>query len=256
MTRVYIILLATAAITISATGAIFSITGLAQLFSGAVFSVPFMATTLEFGKLVTAGFLYRYWGHIHQVMRTYLCISVVVLMFITSLGIYGYLSNAYQVSSLQLKEFDVQKQTLQIQEKQVQEEMSRIEKSISEIPLSRISKKLSLQKEAEPEMRRLFKKLQGIRDELNKLQLDVLTKQTKIGPITYVANAFGAEVDSVANLLILVFVSVFDPLAICLVIATNLAIRLREKYRSNEQKIAARAFNSVVDHRFKKKKAA
>lgn len=254
MTRVYIILLAAAAFTISATGAIFSVTGLAQLFSGASLTVPFMAAALEFGKIVTAGFLYRYWGHIHSVMRTYLCISVLVLMGITSMGIYGYLSNAYQVSSLALKEYAAQKDALKNQDVAVQEEIKRIEKTVQEVPVSRLSYKLQLQKETEPELRRLVAKSQKIHDELNKIQLEVLTKQTKIGPITYVAEAVHADVDSVANFLILIFVSVFDPLAICLVIATNLAIRLKEKYRSNEAKIASKAFNSIVDHRYKKKK--
>src|SRR3954469_18080527 len=100
MSRVYITLLAIAAFSISSIGATFSIFGLTSLFAGAVFSVGLMAASLEFAKLVTAGFLYRYWGHINHLMRAYLSAAVVTLCLITSMGIFGFLSNAYQQSSM------------------------------------------------------------------------------------------------------------------------------------------------------------
>src|SRR5687768_16688758 len=100
MSRLYITLLAIAALAVSVTGAIFSMVGLTSLFAGAVFSVAIMAGALEFAKVVTAGFLYRYWGHVNHVMRVYLSAAVFVLSVITSLGIFGYLSNAYQTSSI------------------------------------------------------------------------------------------------------------------------------------------------------------
>src|SRR6185312_4039558 len=100
MSRIYIILLAGVGLLISTVGAIFSIAGLTHLFSGAPISVGIMAGSLEAAKLVVAGFLYRYWGHIGRTMRTYLSTAVVILSMITSLGIFGYLSHAYQKSSM------------------------------------------------------------------------------------------------------------------------------------------------------------
>src|SRR5580658_5077833 len=102
MSKVYIRLLAITAAMIALTGASFSIIGLAKIFAGAATAVAAMAGALEVAKLVVTGFLYRYWGHIHKLMRVYLCFAVVTLVGITSVGIFGFLSNAYQVSSLQL----------------------------------------------------------------------------------------------------------------------------------------------------------
>src|SRR5579862_8299378 len=104
MSRLYIVLLGSAAILISLTGATFSIVGLTSLFAGRALTVGFMAGSLEFAKLVAAGFLYRYWGHINRLMRGYLSMAVIALSAITSMGIFGYLSAAYQKSSLPLKE--------------------------------------------------------------------------------------------------------------------------------------------------------
>src|SRR3954463_145655 len=103
MSRIYIILLMISALSISAIGAVFSVFGLTKLFSGAPITVGMMAASLEFAKLVSAGFIYRYWGHINFLMRNYLSAAVVILSCITSMGIFGYLSAAYEKSSLVIK---------------------------------------------------------------------------------------------------------------------------------------------------------
>src|SRR5580698_1711472 len=112
MSRVYIALLVISGLCISTIGATFSIFGLAKLFAGAALSVAFMAAALEFSKLVVAGFLYRYWGHINPIMRIYLSAAIVVLVCVTSLGIFGYLSEAYQRSSLDMKTEQIQLKAL------------------------------------------------------------------------------------------------------------------------------------------------
>src|SRR5688572_20474977 len=99
MTRIYIILLLISTTVVSITGALFSVTGLAELFSGSKFSVMAMAGSLELSKFIVVGFIYRYWGHIHKPLRNYLLFAVSTLMIITSVGIFGYLSNAYQIAS-------------------------------------------------------------------------------------------------------------------------------------------------------------
>src|SRR4051812_3067715 len=102
VSRFYIYLLAISALLVSGTGAYFSVSGLVELFAGTSVSVAVMASSLEFSKLVVVGFLYRYWGHIHRPLQVYLIFAVAALMLITSIGIYGYLSNAYQKASLKI----------------------------------------------------------------------------------------------------------------------------------------------------------
>lgn len=252
MSRVYITLLAIAAFSVSSIGATFSIAGLAQLFSGASLTVAIMAGSLEFAKLVAAGFLYRYWGHVNPVMRLYLSFAVAILVGITSMGIFGYLSNAFQKSSLSLKTQKLKLDSLHGENARVLDEIKRIQAVIAEVPRNRISKKFELQKEAEPQFRFLRERSDKILAEIDSMNLIILNTQTKVGPLIYVAEALDTEVDTVARWLILIFVSVFDPLAICLVFAMSLAIRLREKYRGNEAKIAQHALSSPVDHRFRR----
>src|SRR4051812_37456717 len=134
MSRVYITLLAIASFWIASIGAVFSIEGLTKLFAGAALSVGIMAAALEFAKLVTAGFLYRYWGHVNRIMRVYLSCAVVALSIITSLGIFGYLSNAYQRSSFTLKTEGMKKTTLIEENLRIADEIKRMQKLIADVP--------------------------------------------------------------------------------------------------------------------------
>ena len=88
------------ALFVAGSAAFFSVFGLSNLFAGAKLSVIVMASSLEFGKLVAASFLYRYWNNVNKILRTYMAIGVVVLVLITSAGIFGYLSNAYQGATI------------------------------------------------------------------------------------------------------------------------------------------------------------
>ncbi len=252
MSKLYIYLLGITAVLISSTGAFFSIVGLTHLFAGAALTVGFMAASLELAKLVVAGFLYRYWGHINRVMRTYLGIAVVILSGVTSLGIFGYLSHAYQTSSLEMKTQQIKIDQYRGQNDAVQVEIKKIEKFISEIPDSRISKKFALYEKSRKEILELNQKSAEIMKTINDLQLQKTVTQTDIGPLMDVSDATGIPVDTIAKCLILLFVSVFDPLALCLVFAWGLAVRLREKYRGDESKIASLSASKPVDHRFKK----
>jgi hypothetical protein len=254
MSKFYIILLIIASLSIATIGAVFSVFGLTKLFAGAAISVAVMATALEFSKLVTAGFLYRYWGHVNNLMRIYLSCAVVALSAITSLGIFGFLSNAYQTSSISLKVEQLKLNALKLDKLQTEAEILRIHALIANVPKSRITKKLALQDSYEPRIRELEEKTSEILDSVRDANLKIADTQIKVGPLSYVAETIHTDVDSVAKILISLFVSIFDPLAICLVFATHLAIRLREKYSGNENRIAALSFANPVDHRFKKKK--
>ena len=252
MSRVYIILLATASIWVAAIGAVFSISGLVKLFAGAPLAVGIMAAALEFSKLVTAGYLYRYWGHVGRLMRTYLCSAVVALSAITSLGIFGFLCNAYQKSSITLKHEQLRLDALNNDNTRIQDEIKRLQGLIAAVPATRITKRLALQDAYEPRIRNLQKQSDEIYKQIHNTTSEVADTQLEVGPLMYVAENLHTDVDVVAKLLILLFVSIFDPLAICLVFATNLAIRVREKYRGNEMRIASLSFVKPVDHRFKR----
>jgi hypothetical protein len=252
MSRAYIRLLAVAAFMISATGATFSIFGLARLFSGAQISVAIMASALEFSKLVVTGFLYRYWGHVPKLMRAYLTLAVIVLVSITSMGIFGFLSSAYQQSSMKLHADQIKLTSLEADNQSVVANMTEIQRFIDQIPNSHITKKLQFRKQYETELRRLRKQSDDILQGMSALRVDLLTTQAKIGPIIYFAQAIHADPEDCVKWLIFLFVSVFDPLAVCLVFSLNLAIRLREKYRGNEMKIAGHSLSTPVDHRHKR----
>ena len=94
--RLFPYLVGLAALLVAGSAAFYSAFGLSKLFSGAAFAVVIMAGSLEFAKLVTASFLYRYWDEINKIMKTYLIMGVITLVVITSAGIFGFLSNAYQ----------------------------------------------------------------------------------------------------------------------------------------------------------------
>jgi hypothetical protein len=252
VSRTYIILLALAAVLVSVTGAFFSVTGLVALFSGAGLSVAIMAGSLEFSKFVVVGFVYRFWGHIHRPLRVYLVFSVVVLMFITSVGIYGYLSNAYGVASIEVHAHLMAIESLEKENERIQGQMTDLKAFVDQIPKSRLSKKFEFQREYEPRMKELRAASEVVLKRIDERKLGFLHLQTKVGPVVYLAKAFGVDVDDVVKYLILIFVSVFDPLAVSLVFCLNLLIRLREKYRGDEYKIGAQSLTSPVDHRFRK----
>jgi hypothetical protein len=229
MNRVYIFLLGFTAATVSLVGATFSISGLAKLFSGAPIAVMVMAGALEFAKLVAASFLHGNWKRLHLVMRVYLSFAVGVLMSITSLGIFGYLSYAYQHTSSELKNTMIKLDYMNSEDRKVQEEITRLQAEIDQIPTSRITKRLEVQKELEPRFDALKRQSIELQMKMREENLKKLSFQIEIGPVVYVAQLFNKQMDDVATWLIILFVFVFDPLAVSLVLATSFAIKNEDK---------------------------
>jgi hypothetical protein len=252
VSRTYIYLLAVSALLVSATGAYFSVSGLVELFAGTSLSVGIMASAMEFSKLVVVGFLYRFWGHIHRPLQMYLIFAVAVLMLVTSVGIYGYLSNAYQKASVNIHSSNMAIESLERENTRIVGQMHEMQNFIDQIPNSRMTKKFDFQNAYEPKLQALREKSEEVLEKIEDKKQELLTMQTKVGPVFYLGKAFGMDADSVVKYLILLFVSVFDPLAVSLVFGLNLIIRLREKYRGDEYKIGARSLTSPVDHRVKK----
>ena len=104
--RILPLLIALSALAVSGSAAFYSVFGLSKLFAGASLQVIIMAGSLEFAKLVVASLLYQYWDTINKVLRAYLAIAVFILMVITSGGIYGFLSGAYQETATQSELLD------------------------------------------------------------------------------------------------------------------------------------------------------
>lgn len=229
MNLLFIIILGVSAAIISLTGAAFSIAGLTKLFAGAPIAVGVMAGALEFCKMMAASFLHRNWRQLHFIMKIYMTLAVGILMAITSMGIFGYLSFAYQRTASELKNTAVAIDFLESKQRKVQGEMDRVQKTLDEIPASRITKKMEAQKEAEPHLQELQKQAVDIQMQLKNENLKKLSYEMEIGPVVFVAELFRAKTDNVATYLILLFVFVFDPLAVCMVLATSFAIKMREE---------------------------
>jgi preprotein translocase subunit SecF len=228
MNTAYIIFLGISALVVSVTGAYFSVSGLMKLFSGAPMAVLVMGTALEMAKMVSASFLHRNWNSMHFIMKFYMSAAVGILMLITSMGIFGYLSFAFQSTAAELKNTMTRIEYIESEGKKVQSELDRLQKTIDEVPENRVSRRLDLQKELEPRFQALQRQSIEVQMKMRTESLKKLSYQMEIGPIIFVAEMFGANTDKVATWLIILFVIVFDPLAVCLVLATSFAIKQKE----------------------------
>lgn len=228
MVQLWVVLgLAISATAVSILGAAFSILGLGKLFSGAVLAVWLMAGSLELAKFVVAAYLHQTWSQLGLAFRSYLLSSVMILSLITSMGIFGFLSDAYTTSSSVLETESIRLQRLENEQQQATAEIDRLTRSVDEIPDRRITKKLKARAEIEPMIRVLQEKSVKATAEIADAKIKIVEVKQKVGPLIYIAKSFNKDIDSVVKYLILVFVSVFDPLAICLVVALSDALRKR-----------------------------
>ncbi len=218
-----------ATISVSILAAAFSVSGLSDLFSGATTAVIAMSSSLELAKFVLAAFLHQTWTHLNLIFKSYLLVAIVILSVITSMGIFGFLSNAYEATSSTLEGETIKITALKNELARVNDDINRINKSIDEIPVSRITKKMKARTEAEPIIAQLQTKIGQISKNIVSADLHILEVKKKVGPLIYIARAFKVDIDTVVKYLILVFVTVFDPLAICLVLATSHAMDLRRR---------------------------
>ena len=252
-------LIAFSALSVSASAAFYSVSGLSKLFAGASFEVIIMAGSLEVAKLVIASLLYQYWSTLNKLLRTYLSIAAVVLVLITSMGIYGFLSAAYQDTYRQLTVKNNQvaflEQKTDFYEKDVaryDEELERISNNISTLSgakatsiqvrdttsstgfrstVSTAELRLSQKRIDVEEKNRasVQAKREQVADSLQKYQLAILDLENntnlagELGPLEYLSGLTGTPMDKIINILLLVIIFVFDPLAISLVVAANFA---------------------------------
>jgi len=254
------ILIALSALSVAGCAAFYSVFGLSKLFAGAQFEVIIMAGSLEVAKLVVASLLYQYWTTINKFLRFYFVVAVFILMVITSGGIYGFLSNAYQQTAVQSELLDKglavlqQKQiTYQDNKKDFQTEKLQLNQSISDlrvslsnphqvqyvdretqqvITTSSSSARRDLKKELTltiQERDTLNKKLEVVQDSILKLDIQLVElqisneEQRELGPLKYISELTGKSMDKVVNWFLLLIIFVFDPLAIAMIVAMNFA---------------------------------
>jgi len=264
-------IIALSALSVSASAAFYSVSGLSKLFAGATFEVIIMAGSLEVAKLVIASLLYQYWDTLNKLLRTYLSIAAVVLVLITSMGIYGFLSSAYQETYQQLTVTQNKISFLENKAKFYEDDVLRYEADLERIStnISTLSnaKATSIQvrdtsvasgirstvstaelrlaqqriQVEEENKKQVQAKREVAADSLQKFKLEILDIQNsstvagELGPLQYLSGLTGTPMDKIINILLLVIIFVFDPLAISLVVAANFAFdKANQKNLYNE----------------------
>jgi len=226
------------ALFIAGSAAAFSVYGLAKLFSGAFISVVIMASALELGKLVTASFLYRYWNMINWFQKVYMTIATIVLIFITSAGIFGYLSNAYQGATLEFEKQSTELLTIEERIEQLEEDKvflkEELEVAISELPDNYITAKRKLREDYNPQILQINNELLEYKKTRADLEIGLVSTGVDVGPAIYLARTFGTDIDTVVKFFIFILIFVFDPLAVMLVIAYNQALIDRGKIKIDD----------------------
>lgn len=206
----------------------FSVYGLAHIYQGAFLSVVLMGGALEIGKLVATSYLYRYWEYTTWLLKTYLMIAILGLMLITSSGIFGYLSNAYQQDAVGIKDVTSRIELIDREYEELSKRELSIDAEVNAVDPKYVSARLKLMTQYKPEKEKLTKR----RDEIRVQKLELSTKQLEVeahtGPIIYIAKAMGKSVDTAVIWLSLLIIAVFDPLAVALTIAAN-AVFIRNK---------------------------
>jgi hypothetical protein len=249
--RIFPLIIALSALSVSASAAVYSVTGLSMLFAGASTAVIIMAASLEIAKLVIASLLYQYWGKLNKILRVYLTIAAAVLILITSAGIYGYLSSAYQKTADQTSIIDSKVASLDTKKKlyentragilQEKQSLSELKGTLSKGSTTQYTDKkgnlvvrsnnasIKQIENASKSDEKLSSKLDIVNDSIFALETKILevktnaTATSELGPLKFLSKLTGVAMDRIINWYILVIIFVFDPLAIALVIAANFA---------------------------------
>ena len=210
------------ALLLSGIAAYYSVIGLAAIFTGAFWPIVFMGSVLEMSKLVTASWLYRNWRTAPVLLKTYLTFAVLVLMLITSMGIFGFLSKSHIDSTLNAGANSVELKSLNQQEK---------------VAKDRLDYLLARAKDPSVASNSLDRQIQSTQKELkdvNNRKLPLLRESNKltaeVGPIKYVGElVYGSDddnaIDKAVRLVIMIIMVVFDPLAVLLLIAANMSLK-------------------------------
>lgn len=250
----YVLLVASLSLAFSA--AYYSVFGLSRLFSSQFLAVTILAGTLEASKLITASYLHRAWNNISRLIKIYLTTAVIILMCVTSLGIYGFLVSAYQDTAYKLNNLEITIKNIESKRSRFQTQLDavindkllvntniqqltqalstnqqqRVDRNGNLITSSSSGNRKAYEKQLEFSMQRLNElsnKESILSDSVTKMETSITELQTssdvaaEIGPLKYIAKIVGSDMDTVVNWLIIALIIVFDPLAVLLLISAN-----------------------------------
>lgn len=279
---IFPIIISLSALSVSASAAFYSVYGLSKLFSGASLAIIIMASSLEVSKIVIASLLHQYWKTLNSLLKIYLVIALVALMGITSAGVYGFLTNSYQLTSNQSKIVDSQVEIIQNKKsyfitgvKRTESQISNKSNRISTLSNLRTQQEVRLDslynkgwynsarkteilikeanndiKSLESEVDSLTSYITSLQDSINIIDIQVLnlhndnTAAAELGPLKYIAELLGEPMDRVINWFMLLIIFVFDPLAIALVITANFSFN---KIRPKEKKLYKQPTKNWID---------
>ena len=251
-------IIAFSALSVSASAAFYSISGLSKLFAGASFEVIIMANSFKVSKLVIASLLYQYWSVINKALRAYLMAATVILILITSMGIYGFLSAAYQQTASKAGNIDAQVSLVEVNRDNIKEQLTvytlekeNINQAIADlraglannivqykdkdgniITSTSSATRNALERQLDQAITRqtdVNLKVDELNTQLFEYETQIVDIKTgseiagELGPLKYLSGLTGIAMDKIINVLLLVIIFVFDPLAISLVIAANFA---------------------------------
>ena len=244
-------------LSLAGTAAYYSVFGLSSLFAGAKFEVIIMASALELAKLIVASYLHNHWSKLGLLLKSYLTLGVAILMIITSAGIYGFLTSAYQTTADQLTIVDKQVAVVEMKRDRFSESLEgyKIERNQLNGSITELTKGLSNNtiqykdketgeiitttssstrrvltsqlNDMKEQRNKVSIKMEAVTDSITKLDLQILDLESnnevaaEIGPLRYMAKITGRSMDVIVNWFTLMIVFVFDPMAIAMVIAVN-----------------------------------
>ena len=267
--KLFPFIIALSALAVSASAAFYSVSGLSKLFAGAAFAVIIMAASLEVAKLVIASLLYQYRKNLPKLLKYYLSVACLVLILITSMGIYGFLSAAYQETAAKAGNIDAQIALIETKRDNVKEQLAiytaektSINEAVSDLR-SGLSNNViqytdtlgniltttssSTRRALEKQLDQAIERQTEINSRVDDLNQQLFNYETEIvevtsnanitgelGPLKYLSGLTGKPMDKIINWLLLTIIFVFDPLAIALVIAANFAFeQLKIKTKKN-----------------------
>ena len=283
--RLFPLLIAFSALSVSVSAAFYSVSGLSKLFAGAAFAVIVMAASLEIAKLVIASLLYQYRKNLPRLLKWYLSMACVVLILITSMGIYGFLSAAYQETAAKAGSIDSQITLIEVKRDNIKEQLavyneekSSINSAVADLRTGLSNNKIQytdtlgnvITTTSRATRNALTKQLdQAIDrqtiinskvDDLNQKLFDYETEivevrlsdavSSELGPLKYLSGLTGLPMDRIINYLLLTIIFVFDPLAIALVVAANFAfdqIRPRTKENLYGEKVKIKEEEEILE---------
>ena len=254
------------ALAISGVAAYYSIIGLVAIFSASVIPIAVMGVVLETGKLVSAAWLYHYWKKVNKLLKTYLISAVIVLMFITSMGIFGFLSKAHIEQTTVQSDNTLQIESIDSQIRRQQKDIERAELQLTllddalkkYVELGAVTKSINARKGQEEERNALISTINNATNNiasLTKTKYELRTKENEliaeVGPIKYIAelvygNSETNTLEEAVRWVIIIIVFVFDPLAVLLLISANISLKeemtkLRRRKGQRKRQLRKRA---------------